>query len=121
MDAVPFHPSATELTDHVPVIRFQRQPGKSSPTITRHATSSSHRGLIFRDDRVPVAELKISNVSIIRGSVLSLTAGRVATPFTLVVRRDRTDIELPHGIPQEVNQRPLRQPVLRRRRQQPHA
>ena len=72
-----------------------------------------------RHVRVPVAELKISSVSSIRRSVLSQTAGRVATPFALVVRRDRTAVELPHGSPQEVNQRPFRQPVLRRRRQQP--
>ena len=72
----------------------------SSPTITRHAKSCSHRALIFRDDRVPVAELKISRVSIIRGSVLSQTAGRITPQFALVVRRDRTDVEFPHGIPQ---------------------
>ncbi len=74
---------------------------------------------VQRHVRVPVAELKISSVSSIRRSVLSQTAGRVAMPFALVVRRDRTAVELPHGIPQEVDQRPLWRPVLRRRRQQP--
>ena len=72
----------------------------SSPTITRHAKSCSHRALIFRDERVPVAELKISSVSILRRSVLSQTAGRITPQFALVVRRDRTAVELPHGIPQ---------------------
>ena len=46
----------------------------------------------------------MSRVSIIRGSVLSSTAGRITPQFALVVRHDRTDVELPHGIPQEVNQ-----------------
>ena len=45
---------------------------------------------------------------------------RKASQFALVVRRDRTDVELPHGIHQKVNQMPLRQPIPRRRWQQPH-
>ena len=55
----------------------------------------------------------------------SSTAGRIATQFPLVVRRDRRGIQLSHGIHQEVNQMPLRQPVPQRwrrrwrRRQQP--
>jgi len=45
----------TKLADRMPVTLYQRQAGVSSPTITRHATSCSHRCMIFRDDRVPVA------------------------------------------------------------------
>ena len=47
--------TTTKFTDRVPVFFLRRQAGVSSPTITRHATSCSHRCMIFRDDRVPVA------------------------------------------------------------------
>ena len=92
----------TKLTDRVPVFRLQRQSGVSSPTITRQATSCSHRCLIFRDERAPVASPKISNVSIIRGSVLSVKTGRVAPQLAFVMSGDRPDVEFPHGIPQKM-------------------
>ena len=47
--------TTAELADRVPVFFLRRQAGKSSPTITRHAKSCSHRCMIFRDERVPVA------------------------------------------------------------------
>jgi len=47
--------TTTKFTDRVPVFFLRRQAGVSSPTITRHATSCSHRCMIFCDERVPVA------------------------------------------------------------------
>ena len=44
---------------------------------------------------------------------------RIAAQLALVTRGDRTEIEFPDGIHQTVNQRPLQQPIPRRRRQRP--
>ena len=87
-------------------------PGAGPPAMTRNATSSWVLRSIFRDDGRPRSTR--------RGAAPSSSVGDAAeaSQLPLVVGVDAREVELRHQVQDEVGEVTLRQPVLRRRRQE---